>query len=130
MNPLTRTSSYPKVAAASGALLGDGFVPERKLREWVSSGLASRESCLLTLDDGRTFVLSDALRILGRRNGDSDPYGYTGRVFVLRELLSQGALLTADGVRIGTTVYDSELGVLAEATRASTLPPPAVQRRA
>ena len=54
----------------------------------------------------------DGLRILGRRDGDSDPYGLTGRVLSLRSVLRRGGLLSSDGVRIGPAIYDAAFGVL------------------
>jgi hypothetical protein len=130
MTRLTRTSTYPRADASSGALLGDGFVPDRTLVEWLRLGRATLEAGVLVLDDGRSFGLRDALRILGRRDGESDPYGYTGRVFELRELLAQGALIAGDGVRVGHVVYDSELGVHAEPRSPSASPPAPLRRPA
>jgi hypothetical protein len=127
MNPLTRSSSYPRVDAAPGSLLGDGFVPDATLEEWLRTGAARREGAVLTMADGRRFALTDGLRILGRRNGDSDPYGFTGRVLALRSLLKRGALLSADGVRLGPVIYDVELGSIGEQLppqAAMTEPPP------
>ncbi len=114
MQRFTRSSSYPRVEVPNGALLGDGFVPDGTLEEWLRTGAARREGAFLGLSDGRRFLLTDALRILGRRNGDSDPYGFTGRILSLRSLLKRGAMLSAEGVRLGPVVYDVELGSLAE----------------
>jgi hypothetical protein len=127
MNRFSRSSSYPRVDAPAGSLLGDGFVPDRTLEEWLRTGAARRDGALLVLSDGRRFALTDGLRILGRRNGDSDPYGITGRVLGLRSLLKRGALLSADGVRLGPVIYDVELGSIAgdlPAGSALTEPPP------
>lgn len=115
MTPLrTRSSSYPRIDVGSGTLLGDGFLPDATLDEWVRTGVASREGATLRLRDGRVFVLVDGLRILGRRNGDSDPYGFTGRIFTLRALLRRGALLSPDGIRLGAAIYDVQFGSVAE----------------
>ena len=80
------------------------------------------------LDDERVHDVVDAVRVLGRRNGESDPYGWTGRVFPLRELLRLGAALGPDGCKLGSATYDVEFGVLveqqpvAEPDRSSTAP--------
>ncbi len=127
MNRLSRSSSYPRVDAAPGSLLGDGFVSDSTLEEWVRTGAGRRDGAFLTLSDGRRFALTDALRILGRRNGDSDPYGFTGRILALRSLIRRGALLSADGVRLGPVIYDIEFGSIAEplpSLSAATEPPP------
>ena len=110
----TRSSTYPRLDVAGGALLGDGFVPDAVMDEWVRSGFAVRTGATLALSDGRRFALSDALRILGRRNGDSDPYGLTGRLLTLRSILRRGGLLSPDGVRLGAAIYDVEFGSLTE----------------
>jgi hypothetical protein len=57
--------------------------------------------------------MRDAVRILGRRNGGVDPYGFTGRVASIRELLRMGAVAFADGIRLGAMVFDVEYGVAA-----------------
>lgn len=113
-NPFTRSSTFPRVDAGGGALLGDGFVSDATLEDWGRTGVGTRVGALLTLSDGRRFALTDGLRILGRRNGDSDPYGLTGRVITLRSILRRGGLLSPDGVRLGAAIYDVAFGVLAE----------------
>ncbi len=126
MTRLSRSSSYPRVDVSGSSLAGDGFIPDALLEDWVRSGTARREGAFLTLSDGRSFALTDGLRILGRRNGDSDPYGFTGRILALRSLLRRGALLSADGVRLGAVIYDIEFGSIAEPTpqaRPATEPP-------
>ena len=115
-----RSSSYPQLDVSVVALLGDGFVPDATLDEWERSGVATREGgAVLILKDGRRFALTDGLRILGRRNGDSDPYGFTGRLFALRALVARGALISSDGVRLGAAIYDVQFGALATPIAAS-----------
>jgi hypothetical protein len=92
----------------------DAFVAEPTLDEWIRAGEAVRAGALLNVRDGRRFLLRDAVRVLGRRNGDTDPYGLTGRVESLRDFLRQGALLTNEGIRLGPAVYDIEYGVVAK----------------
>jgi len=94
-------------------IAADGFVPEATVDGWARSGLAGRAGALLTLSDGRRYALRDAVRVIGRRNGDTDPYGFTGRVEALRELLRRGVTLTADAIRLGPAVYDVEYGAIA-----------------
>lgn len=85
---------------------------EATLDVLLRSGEAERAGNVLSLRDGRRLVLRDALRILGRRVSDTDPYGFTGRVFGLRELLKRGATLSGEGARIGAAVYDVEYGYM------------------
>jgi hypothetical protein len=93
----------------------DGFVAEVVLDGWTRRGRAQRAGGVLWLDDQRCHDVVDAVRILGRRNGESDPYGWTGRVFPLRELLRLGAAIGPDGARLGSAAYDVEFGVVVEA---------------
>jgi hypothetical protein len=109
----SRSSPPPADAARVVRIADDGFVPETFADAWARSGAASRVSTLLTLADGRRYVLRDAVRVIGRRNGDTDPYGFTGRVEALRELVRRGAILSADALRLGPAVYDVEYGFLA-----------------
>jgi len=102
--------------------LGDGFVSDALLEDWVRSGVGRRMGAVLTLSDGRRYVLTDGLRILGRRNGDSDPYGLTGCLLTLRQLLRRGGLLSQDGVRLGPAIYDAAFGAIAEPLLSDTNP--------
>src|SRR5262249_7734528 len=83
------------------------------LEAWIRTGEATRAGSLLTARDGRRYILRDALRVLGRRNGDTDPYGFTGRVESVRDFIQRGAIAFADGIRLGSAVDDVEYGVLA-----------------
>jgi hypothetical protein len=91
----------------------DGFVPEAVLDGWVRMGAAARTGSLLTIHDGRRYLLRDALRVIGRRNGDTDPYGFTGRVDAIRDFIRRGAAISADALRLGPAVYDIEYGYVA-----------------
>ncbi len=121
MTRSAQSSSFPRVGGADasrggadGALLGDGFLGDSTLDEWKRSGAATVSGTIMTLSDGRRFTMTDGLRILGRRNGDSDPYGLTGRILTLRSILRRGGLLSPDGVRLGAAIYDVGFGVITE----------------
>src|SRR5262245_65681559 len=90
----------------------DAFVSEATVDGWTRSGLASRVGSLISFGDGRRYTFRDAVRVLGRRNGDTDPYGFTGRVETMREFVRRGATLSADALRLGQAVYDVEYGYL------------------
>jgi hypothetical protein len=104
----------------------DAFVSEAALDGFVRAGAAVRTGALLSTADGRRFLLRDALRVLGRRNGDTDPYGLTGRVEAIRDFIRRGASVSADALRLGPAVYDIEYGLLAVATDAPEAPGPRV----
>ena len=91
----------------------DGFLSEPTVDGWVRTGAATRAGMLLTVHDGRRFLLRDAVRVLGRRNGDTDPYGFTGRVEAVREMIRRGASISLDALRLGPAVYDLEYGFIA-----------------
>jgi len=103
----------PLDAALAVRIAEDGFVAEITLDGWVRGGAATRVGATLSLCDGRRYVLRDAVRVIGRRNGDTDPYGFTGRVEALRDVVRRGATLSADALRLGPAVYDVEYGFIA-----------------
>ncbi len=109
-----RTSLPPSFRAPSSPgislLPQDGFISDAILGTWTRTGVASRDGSAVAMRSGVDLVLTDALRVLGRRDGDSDPYGLTGRVLSLRSLIDRGATLHTNGIRIGAIAYDVELG--------------------
>jgi hypothetical protein len=123
-----KPSSPPRAGAPSAPpslrIGEDAFVSEAALDGFVRAGGAVRTGALLTAADGRRFLLRDALRVIGRRNGDIDPYGLTGRVEAIRDFIRRGASISADGLRLGLAVYDVEYGLLAVAPDASEAPAP------
>lgn len=145
---MPRVSFPPPTIASAGADTGltvsvgeDAFLSDAKIERWTRTGAATRAGALLTTRDGHRYLLRDAVRILGRRNGDSDPYGLTGKVESLREFVRQGATVSAYALRLGQAVYDIEHGLIAtpyEPTavvrlerprgRRTTIPPPPGRR--
>ena len=114
-----RISVPPPAAAPPSLRIGDdGFLSEAIVDGWVRSGAAARVGSFLTTSDGRRFVLCDALRVIGRRNGDTDPYGLTGRAEAIRDFVRRGASVSADALKLGAAVYDVEYGFLAAAMEA------------
>jgi hypothetical protein len=106
-------ASVPTAAPATVHIGEDAFVSEAAVAGWVRAGVATRAGALLTTNDGRAFLLRDAVRVLGRRNGDTDPYGFTGRVESIRDFIRNGASISTDALRLGQAVYDIEYGYLA-----------------
>ena len=72
-----------------------------------------RAGAFLTLREGRRYILQDAARVLGRRNGETDPYGLTGKVESIRDFIKKGAIVTTDSIRVGPAIYDVDWGVIA-----------------
>ncbi len=121
--PRRRHPSVPPPTAISGPVPGDGArrlasrrkrsSPRRPSTAGSAAGAVARAGGLLVTSDGRRFLLRDAVRVLGRRNGDTDPYGFTGRVEAIRDLIRRGANVSADALRLGPAVYDIEYGFVA-----------------
>jgi hypothetical protein len=109
------TTPRPRPALPQIQVGGNGFLSEAQVDAWVRTGAATRSGCLLTAHDGRRFLLRDAVRVLGRRNGDTDPYGFTGRVEAIRDFIRRGASVSADALKLGQAVYDIEYGFMAMA---------------
>lgn len=115
-NPARRPFSPPPSAKklTAESCLGDGcFIAEATLVAFVRTGELQRESATVTTQGGRRFALQEAVRVLGRNNGASDPYGFTGQVDSIRELIKKGGSITGDTLRLGPAVYDLEYGFLA-----------------
>ena len=97
----------------SPRLAMDGFLPDDLLASLLSRGHATRAGCVLRTRDGRTYVLEDALRVLGCVTGKTDPYGYTGIVETLGALIRRGFVITSQRIALNRVAYDVEFGVLA-----------------
>jgi hypothetical protein len=104
-------ASHPSPPAPRPIVIS-GFATDMTIEGWIRTGAATRAGALLTASDGRRFVVIDALRILGRRNGETDPYGLTGKVESLRDFLKKGAIVSPSGLRLGAAIYDIEMGAV------------------
>jgi hypothetical protein len=110
--PVIPPFASKKLSAES--CLGDGsFIAEATLGAFVRGGELRREGAIVATPSGRRFVLQEAVRVLGRNNGASDPYGFTGQVDSIRALVKKGGAITGDTLRLGPAVYDVEYGYLA-----------------
>lgn len=110
--PSYRPTHITPPSSRTRALDGGTFIADAALDALVRAGDVMRDGALLTTRDGRRFVARDAARILGRRNGETDPYGLTGRVETIRDYAAKGALISTDSLRLGPAIYDIEWGVL------------------
>jgi hypothetical protein len=111
--PTVRQDTVPPASLPPVRIREDAFVAEATVDGWVRAGAVTRAGMLLTVHDGRCLVLRDAVRVLGRRNGDTDPYGFTGCVDAVRELIRRGASISVDALKLGPAVYDIEYGFMA-----------------
>ena len=90
------------------------FMPGTQLRQLLHQSEAQLVGCVLSLPDGRRYALQDAVRILGTARLETDPYGLTGVVLTVRQLLQRGFSLNVHQVALGRTLYDVEQGFLTQ----------------
>jgi hypothetical protein len=95
--------------------LETGFVPEQRLADLLFRKRVRRVGPGLVLSGGRGYQLCEAIRVIGRADGGSDPYGLSGTVEAMAELVRAGASFAGATMRVGRTVYRVERGVLAVA---------------
>lgn len=91
-------------------LYAGAFVAEAALMGWVSRGLVRRSGAVLTSELGERFLMTEACRVLGPKRGETDPFGLTGKVETIRELIRGGAVLSSGTIRVGQLGYDLEFG--------------------
>jgi hypothetical protein len=111
--PAVDSPRTPPISLLAVHVGEDAFISEAVVDGWVRAGAAARANGVLAARDGRRFLLRDAVRVIGRRNGDTDPYGLTGRVETIRDFIRRGAYVSADALRLGPAVYDIEYGFVA-----------------
>jgi hypothetical protein len=105
-------SSNPP-APLSPRLALDGFLPDDLLASLLAGGQATRAGAVLHTSDGRTYLLEDGVRVIGRHDRSTDPYGFTGLVESVGALVRRGFVVTAERIALNRIAYDVELGVIA-----------------
>jgi len=100
-------------APLSPRLVLDGFVPDELLTSLLESGHIERDGAVLHADDGRSYIIEDAVRVLGCHERLNDPYGFTGTVETVGTLVRRGFVVTSERIALNRVAYDVELGVLA-----------------
>lgn len=110
MSPVRQT--VPPPGDATERVVAGAFVPEQELMGFVSTGAVRRAGILLETADGRAFVLQEAVRFLGRFDGETDPFGLVGAVEPVASLLKRGFVMNSERVALGKLVYDVVFGVI------------------
>lgn len=73
------------------------------------------DGSILTLrSSGQRYAVREAMRVLGPAGRGMDIFGMTGKVLTLQELLSSGATLSSNSMRIGAVEYDVQMGYLVQ----------------
>jgi hypothetical protein len=94
----------------------DGFLPDELLAGLIDHGQVEMRGGLLRTLDGRSYVTQPALRVLGPVLGAAtDPFGLTGGVKTVAELLRQGFVVSPRRLSLGRMAYDVEHGVVVHA---------------
>jgi len=89
------------------------FVSQSRLDQWVEQQRVVLQSNQMTLDDGRTFRLQEAVCFVEVVGGDADPHDLLGRVKSRRQLEKLGAEYYPGSVIFGETGYEIQDGFLA-----------------
>lgn len=113
MVPRVSNSDRPRVSL-------EELVSDEELARLVAAGHVTRAGVLLTTWDGQIFTLQEAVRVLGsvpssRPGGShgSDPFGFTGLVDTVGNMLKRGFVMSSSRVALGRRAYDVEYGWLA-----------------
>lgn len=118
----TRPSRPAGATPAGTAALATGFLGERELADMLFRREVRRVGRGVVESQGKGYLLYEAVRVLGRRDGGSDPYGLTGTVEAREELVRAGARFAADTMVLGSASYRVERGVIAVAREAFAQP--------
>ena len=90
------------------------FVSQARLDEWVEQQRVELESNRMTLDDGRRFLLNEAVFFAQVVGGDTDPNDLVGSVKTRKQLDELGAEHYPGSVICGETGYEVKDGYLAD----------------
>jgi hypothetical protein len=109
---------------AGHTTLAAGFVGEHELADLLFRREVRRVGRGVVESQGKGYLLHEAVRVLGRRDGGSDPYGLTGTIEARDELVRAGASFVADTMLLGSARYRVERGVIAVARERLEYPEP------
>lgn len=92
----------------------DEFISDEQLLVLLERREATRRGSVLYARTGATYVLHEAVRVLGCASQESDPYGFIGVADTLGGMLKRGFVMSAERIALGRMVYDVEYGYVIE----------------
>ena len=99
----------------SGEAFCTGFIAEQRLADLLFRRRIRRAGRGVITADGIVYDLYEGVRVVGPSHGQSDPYGLTGTVEHMTDLVRAGASLSAGSMHIGSASYQIVRGVIAVA---------------
>jgi hypothetical protein len=69
---------------------------------------------VLVHSSGHMYVLCDAVRVVGRAEQETDPYGFIGVIDTIGNMLKRGFVMSAERIALGRAVYDAEFGYIVQ----------------
>ena len=106
-------STMPSPPPVSSHFEPESFLPCDLHDRLIPAGLVTRRGPLLTTHDGTRYAAQGAVRIVGNPHPESDPFGMTGRVEPICELLKRGFVMSAERAALGRQIYDVQYGIIA-----------------
>lgn len=112
-----RAISRPLAAAPTGedAPLQSGFISEQRLADLLFRRCVTRVGPGVIAASGARYAIHEAVKVLGRVDGQSDPYGLAGAVESMAALTRAGGHLSGRTLTLGSASYRVERGVIAVA---------------
>jgi hypothetical protein len=104
--------SRPLAAEPQGEALETGFISEQQLADLLFRRRVRRVGPGVVASGGRQFAIREAVRVVGRADGHSDPYGLSGVVESMSDLVRAGAQLNGHMMLLGSVSYCIERGVV------------------
>lgn len=92
----------------------DEFISDEQLELLIERGEAVRLGSVVRDRNGATFVLHEAVRVLGRVSQETDPYGFIGVIDTIGGMLKRGFVMSSERIALGRAVYDAEYGFIVD----------------
>ncbi len=117
-----RAISRPLADPRAAAPLQSGFIGEQQLADLLFRRCVTRVGPGVVAAGGVRYAIHEAVKVIGRVDGQSDPYGLAGAVESMGELTRAGGHLSGRTLTLGSVRYRVERGVIAVARDAAPRP--------